>query len=723
MDCELRNMVMAFRVTELQSLLGYAGCCRTGRKIDLQARALDLVRSKQSHVVTKIRELYKTIQLTLNQQPPVASSGMYGSNSSSSSNRLYTLSSGYDGAHEKTLQGRPPFSNFNSTSEGKVQNNMAYVSLPICPDVKIKKLPFFDILSELIKPTSLISSGPVRMQEGTFPFFLTPQQASEIAASKELLGGSVYPSEQKIGYQLQVQLRFCLLDSTCEQTDNFPPSICVRVNGKIVTLPHPIPSNRPGVEPKRPSKPLNVTNYVKLSPTCTNTVGITWVSDGLGRGWVMCLYLVRKLNSADLLSRLKVKGPRPAEFTKGMIKEIVSKDDGDCQIAMTSLKVSTACPLGKCRMTLPCRASTCSHLQCFDANLFLQMNEKKPTWNCPVCDKPLMFENLSIDGYFLQVINSLSFDSNNEVEVLPDGNWCPISVKREKEDGPPAKRLKSEVHLDSTICLDDDVYIDDSQEASSSHTQVKNSNSDKGKITSTKTVEVVDLTISDSDDNDDDEEEEVTAVRIRRKPPRIHDESSSSSSSSTSSSSSSSSSSTTSGTTDSVNSQPQSLPGSRKAGNSSPAVITLDSPSASPEPCRNLQDGRGEASCSTSAGSSHQSSNVLSSHSYLQPIDSDWNSKDAIFRDLIRNHTSEASSLLNPNRHPSPSPTLLANPAYTGTQPSGLLDSRTSWDTGFQINDSGSLNFGAFDFGPEDFSDQLYNSTSNSSYTDFSNIW
>lgn len=51
------------------------------------------------------------------------------------------------------------------------------------------------------------------------------------------------------------------------------------------------------------------------------------------------------------------------------------------------------------RLAVPCRALTCAHLQCFDGVFFLQMNEKKPTWTCPVCDKPASFELLIIDGY------------------------------------------------------------------------------------------------------------------------------------------------------------------------------------------------------------------------------------------------------------------------------------------------------------------------------------
>ena len=55
------------------------------------------------------------------------------------------------------------------------------------------------------------------------------------------------------------------------------------------------------------------------------------------------------------------------------------------------------------RMSYPCRPSTCDHLQCFDANLFLMMNERKPKWLCPVCNKPAQFKNLLIDGFFNEV--------------------------------------------------------------------------------------------------------------------------------------------------------------------------------------------------------------------------------------------------------------------------------------------------------------------------------
>lgn len=146
---------------------------------------------------------------------------------------------------------------------------------------------------------------------------------------------------------------------------------------------------------------------------------------------------------------MKSKGAKPAEFTRGLseyskllisalfivylfaVKEKLN-EDADSEIATTMLRVSLICPLGKMRMTTPCRASTCMHLQCFDASLYLQMNERKPTWNCPVCDRSALYENLVIDGYFQDVIASQKLGADdNEIQLMPDGSWSTLANKTE----------------------------------------------------------------------------------------------------------------------------------------------------------------------------------------------------------------------------------------------------------------------------------------------------
>jgi hypothetical protein len=275
-------------------------------------------------------------------------------------------------------------------------------------NVKMKKLPFYDIHGELLQPSALPALGSGRFQEANYQFQLSLQQATDIASNRDIRLGS------KLDYLYQIQLRFCPLEPAAEQGDEFPPSICVQVNGKMCQLPNPIPTNKPNVEPKRPPKPINITQLCKLSPILPNVINIKWASLDFTKGWVVGIWLVEKLTSEGLLQRLKQRGSRDAEFTRELIRNKLNDDEDE--IATTNLKVTVACPLGKARMTVPCRPSTCDHLQCFDAVLFLQMNEKKPTWQCPVCDSPALYESLLVDGYFLEVINAPELpDEENEI--------------------------------------------------------------------------------------------------------------------------------------------------------------------------------------------------------------------------------------------------------------------------------------------------------------------
>jgi len=241
------------------------------------------------------------------------------------------------------------------------------------------------------------------------------------------------------------------MDTTKEQTDEFPPSICVQVNGKMCPLPNPVPTNKPNVEPKRPPRPVDISPLLKLSPMINNVVNVKWLAN-TNKGWVIHINYVENLDSSKLLEKLLKKGTRESEFTRELIKKKLS-DDGD-DIAMTNLKVTVACPLGKMRMSAPCRPTTCDHLQCFDANLFLQMNEKKPTWQCPVCDSDALFQNLMVDGYFLEVIKADELpEDENEIILNQDGSWHPVP----KEESDEARKKEED---------DDDDYAGSSMKTS-----------------------------------------------------------------------------------------------------------------------------------------------------------------------------------------------------------------------------------------------------------------
>uniref|UniRef100_A0AAR2M3J7 Protein inhibitor of activated STAT, 2 n=1 Tax=Pygocentrus nattereri TaxID=42514 RepID=A0AAR2M3J7_PYGNA len=418
-------MVSSFRVSELQVLLGFAGRNKSGRKHELLLRALHLLKSDCSPAVQiKIKELYRrryprTFE-SLTELSNIKSYFQTEDRSAVVSPDLSFGASPSDLVHPHLVTCDSPV--FHDSKPRMNMQQPSPLMPPVHPDVQMKPLPFYDVLDVLIKPSSLGPSTVQRFhQEKYFIFALTPQQVREVCISRDFLPGG------RRDYMVQIQLRFCLSETSCPQEDNYPNSLCIKVNGKLFPLPGYAPPPKNGVEQKRPGRPLNITSLVRLSSAVPNQISVTWAPE-IGKTYSMSVYLVRQLTSPLLLQRLRMKGIRNPDHSRALIKEKLTADP-DSEIATTSLRVSLICPLGKMRLTVPCRAVTCSHLQCFDAALYLQMNEKKPTWICPVCDKKATYESLIIDGLFMEILNDCT--DVDEIKFQEDGTWCPMRPKKE----------------------------------------------------------------------------------------------------------------------------------------------------------------------------------------------------------------------------------------------------------------------------------------------------
>ncbi|KAF7212439.1 E3 SUMO-protein ligase PIAS1 isoform X1 [Nothobranchius furzeri] len=488
-SAELKQMVMSLRVSELQVLLGYAGRNKHGRKHELLTKALHLLKAGCSPAVhMKIKELYRRrfpakmvshSELALPGPHHPASVGVVGGGGAVLPAALTQLA--YEG-HAGHGGAPSPAALLPLSLLGPGKHELAGLTHhlstmatlhPVHPDVKLQRLPFYDMLDELIKPTSLASDNSQRFQETCFAFALTPQQVQQISSSMDISGS-------KCDFSVQVQLRFCLSETSCPQEDHFPPNLCVKVNGKPCNLPGYLPPTKNGVEPKRPSRPINITSLVRLSTTVPNTIVVSWTSE-IGRNFSMAVYLVKQQSSTVLLQRLRAKGIRNPDHSRALIKEKLTADP-DSEIATTSLRVSLLCPLGKMRLTIPCRALTCSHLQCFDATLYIQMNEKKPTWVCPVCDKKAPYEHLIIDGLFVEILNSCM--DCDEIQFKEDGSWAPMRSKKEVQEVSSASYNNG---------------LDGSCRTSEGSEQRSSSSSSHG---NGRKVEVIDLTLDSSSDEE-----------------------------------------------------------------------------------------------------------------------------------------------------------------------------------------------------------------------------
>jgi hypothetical protein len=213
---ELKNMLLTFRVSELQMLLGYAGQNKTGRKTELQARAIELLKNKSiphlAQIHAKIRELYKTIQQ--GGSAVVQQQQQQQQMVSQSQQQVEMMSSSLIQAQQQQQRSmiqpsltpapylcpRPPIypNLYGYTPKGSVPSPAP--AYPIQPDVRFKRLPFYDILGELLKPSSLVPNPGQRNQEANFMFCLTPQQASDVALNRDVGPGT------KNEYLIQVNI-------------------------------------------------------------------------------------------------------------------------------------------------------------------------------------------------------------------------------------------------------------------------------------------------------------------------------------------------------------------------------------------------------------------------------------------------------------------------------------------------------------------------------------
>nr|XP_054319132.1 E3 SUMO-protein ligase PIAS4 isoform X2 [Pongo pygmaeus] len=368
---EAKNMVMSFRVSDLQMLLGFVGRSKSGLKHELVTRALQLVQFDCSpELFKKIKELYETRYAKKNSEPAPQPHRPLDP---------LTMHSTYDraGAVPRTPLAGPNID--YPVLYGKYLNGLGRLpAKTLKPEVRLVKLPFFNMLDELLKPTELVPQNNEKLQESPCIFALTPRQVELIRNSRELQPGVK---------AVQVVLRICYSDTSCPQEDQYPPNIAVKVNHSYCSVP----------------------------------------------SYSVALYLVRQLTSSELLQRLKTIGVKHPELCKALVKEKLRLDP-DSEIATTGVRVSLICPLVKMRLSVPCRAETCAHLQCFDAVFYLQMNEKKPTWMCPVCDKPAPYDQLIIDGLLSKILSEC--EDADEIEYLVDGSWCPIRAEKERSCSP-----------------------------------------------------------------------------------------------------------------------------------------------------------------------------------------------------------------------------------------------------------------------------------------------
>ena len=309
--------------------------------------------------------------------------------------------------------------------------------------------------------------------------------------------------------------------------------------------------------------PTDITEKLILKPNIPNTITYLWIQQpnpnsfkNLPKAYTLSVQLVRRIPLDSLINTIQ--------------KRVVTtnpKYEGDPEIEDIGLmatrhRLSLICPITQALMNLPGKSIYCSHLTCFDLRSFLQMNEKRLQWSCPICKKSASYDTLHVDKRLQSILTNVpahcsTVEIDSSSKNVSDCQYILDHIKLEKSETNESKShspignhilasrrssntsdcivLSSEDEEENDLCnpthdqpFDDGAYWDDIARLSydffsdghqNEHRSRKRSfnsqspslscedDQQRKRIKSSRTdhVEVIALSSSDSSDNDDEE--------------------------------------------------------------------------------------------------------------------------------------------------------------------------------------------------------------------------
>lgn len=274
-----------------------------------------------------------------------------------------------------------------------------------------KKLPFYRNLTSIIN-TTLIDFPQRRSKHLNREFYFSvPEEFQEC-----------FSNTTDIAYQkTEIQIRFCRRLSnlkSCHEIDDYiPPELEVFINGSLPDLPPFIDSE----QKLRKPWPIHITDF------CTtlhqNKITMSWFSSQNDNyEYFFTIQLVEHVSHEDIVKSIDTSlESNSKNLVIKNLSGINKKLSTNADLFVTSLTVSLLCPLSMQRINVPTRSIYCTHVQCFDVFNYLQINEFKPNWKCPVCRDKAPFETLFIDELFKKILKEKTVA--NEIVFAADGSW------------------------------------------------------------------------------------------------------------------------------------------------------------------------------------------------------------------------------------------------------------------------------------------------------------
>ncbi|CAN8097222.1 unnamed protein product [Discula destructiva] len=218
---------------------------------------------------------------------------------------------------------------------------------------------------------------------------------------------------------------FCGAEEHGVQDIAFPHQSEMKVNGDDVKANLRGLKNKPGS-----TRPVDITDLLRLRiPAYSNTIDFTYALTK-NKFWLV-INLCKSVPVEELVNEVSKR-----KISKASVIQELTKQAHDEEIQLASQVLSLKCPISYMRLITPVRASTCTHVQCFDATSYLQLQQQGPQWICPICSKSAPFDRLAIDEYVHDILDRTS-KSVEQVDIQPDGEWMdhkPVETQQVKPD-------------------------------------------------------------------------------------------------------------------------------------------------------------------------------------------------------------------------------------------------------------------------------------------------
>jgi E3 SUMO-protein ligase PIAS1 len=395
---------------QLSSVCQVNGLKSTGVKAELQRRIIDLIQETvNANDHTRFLQIRHSITNAQAQRPSPSKSTSLRAPGSTTSQPSPVPGSSYTMPH-----GLPSYSHTNglnrdyhaSTSNGTSRLTMPYAAAKPTSSLVFTPSPFYNVEASV---TDVRTCDVMAQHRNTVNTTLK-------------LGD--HPSLQKCltdtSYRVMI---FCADDMTGVQHIAFPHQSELRVNGGDFK------ANLRGLKGKPGStRPVDITAALRLRPQYANNIEFTYALTT--KKFYFVVNVCRVTPVADMVSTISTRRRIPKD---SVIMEL-NKKAQDPDVVATSQVLSLKCPLSYMRLDTPCRSLSCTHIQCFDATSYLQLQEQGPQWLCPICNKSAPFEQLAIDEYVKDILEHTS-KSLEAVTIEPNGRWL-IKAPTDEKSGP-----------------------------------------------------------------------------------------------------------------------------------------------------------------------------------------------------------------------------------------------------------------------------------------------